>query len=109
MYPAATGGPEAREAYLTSPDKRKHFYHTLNHVIAKYNGSGPNIIGSTPTMADAAIFAYLWDDVVVFKGDEYLWVANPKLQNFFKAFLEQEPVMAWCKSKRPDIVEGKPQ
>ena len=60
-------------------------------------------------MADAAVFCLLGNDVVVFKGDEYLWAANPKLQTFFKAFLDQEHVLAWCKSMRPEVVDGKPQ
>ena len=109
MYPGFVGDQEAKDAYCTAPDKRKHIYKILNNAITKYNGSGPHIIGSTPTMADAAVFCLLWDDVVVFKGDEYLWAANPKPQSFFKAFMDQEPVLAWCKSMRPEVVDGKPQ
>jgi hypothetical protein len=46
------------------------------------------------------------DDIVLFKGDEYLWTANPHLELFFKSYLQQEQVMAWCKGMRPDLVEG---
>jgi hypothetical protein len=43
---------------------------------------------------------------VLFKGDEYLWTANPHLELFFKSYLQQEQVMAWCRGMRPDLVEG---
>jgi hypothetical protein len=46
------------------------------------------------------------DDIVLFKGDEYLWTANPHLELFFKSYLQQQLVMEWCKAMRPDLVEG---
>lgn len=48
----------------------------------------------------------LADDVVLFKGDEYLWTANPHLELFFKSYLQQPKVAEWCRSMRPDLVEG---
>lgn len=50
--------------------------------------------------------AVVADDVVLFKGDEYLWAANPHLELFFKSYLQQAPVMEWCRGMRPDLVEG---
>lgn len=95
---------EANKAYLTAADKRKHFYHVFNTLIGQTKGSGPHVLGSSPSFVDALLFAMLWDDVALFKGDEYLWVANPHLEAFFKAYLQQEPVLEWCKKMRPDMV-----
>ncbi|WIA39660.1 hypothetical protein OEZ86_005729 [Tetradesmus obliquus] len=105
-HDAAVAGPEAREAYCSAPDKRKHQYQVLNALIAQSKGQGPHVIGSSSTFVDAVLFAMLWDDVVLFKGDEYLWTANPHLELFFKSYLQQPKVAEWCRSMRPDLVEG---
>eukprot|EP00878_Enallax_costatus_P001912 GHUV01002074.1.p1 GENE.GHUV01002074.1~~GHUV01002074.1.p1 ORF type:complete len:233 (+),score=53.81 GHUV01002074.1:154-852(+) len=106
--PQFTGepAPAKTERYLTSADQRKHFYHTLNTLIAQHGGSGTHVIGSKPTFVDAVLFCMLWDDVAIFKGDEYLWIAAPHLEAFFQAYLQQEGVFAWCDKMRPDMVEG---
>lgn len=71
--------------------KKGHFY--------THCPSAPDIALLLPLCRAAAA-----DDIVLFKGDEYLWCANPHLEAFFKAYLQQEPVLAWCKATRPDLV-----
>jgi hypothetical protein len=61
-HDAAVGGLEAREAYCSAPDKRKHYYHVLNALIVQCKGQGPHVIGSSSTFVDAVLFAMLWGE-----------------------------------------------
>lgn len=59
---AAVGGHEAKDAYCSAPDKRRHYYHTFNALIERCKGSGPHLIGNSNSFADAVLFALLWGE-----------------------------------------------
>jgi glutathione S-transferase len=98
---AGFGSEEDKHSYST--DKRKRFYGLLNTYVQRYKGAGPHVVGNEPTPADSSVFAYLWDDVTMFGEDAGLWEENPKLAEFYRAYLKQAPILKWCSSARPDL------
>jgi glutathione S-transferase len=103
-FKSAFGATEDKERYLTAPDQRKFYYNLFNNHISHCKGSGSYIVGDSSCFADAVLFSLLWDDLAVHGEDNELMAANPLLASFYRAFLEQEPVSAWCKNIRPDMV-----
>jgi glutathione S-transferase len=101
---SAFGAAEDKERYLTAPDQRKFYYNLANHHISHCKGSGSHVVGGSSSFADAVLFAMMWDDLAVHGEDQELMAANPLVASFYRAFLEQEPVKAWCKNSRPDMV-----
>ena len=98
------GTAEDKEKYLTAADQRKFYYNLANYIISHCKGSGSYIVGNSSSFVDAVLFSLLWDDMAVNGEDKELMAASPLVASFYKAFLNQTKVKAWCKNSRPDIV-----
>eukprot|EP00882_Tetradesmus_deserticola_P018369 GHRQ01019732.1.p1 GENE.GHRQ01019732.1~~GHRQ01019732.1.p1 ORF type:complete len:248 (+),score=93.64 GHRQ01019732.1:702-1445(+) len=106
LLDCAFGSPEAKEAYVTSPQKRRHFYIVTEALLQRFGGSGPHAVGSSSSFADAVVFSVLWDDAALYGLDKELWSANPKLAGFFRAYMAQQPVLGWCRGMRADLCDA---
>eukprot|EP00775_Hariotina_reticulata_P001171 gene1171-1509_t len=103
MLKSAFGSPEEKKDYTTGKFGRGHYYQAMNALLEQAGGNGKHAVGDMATFADAVLFAVLWDDVAVHGEDAALWAAHPKLEKFYRAYMQQEPVLQWCRQYRPDL------
>eukprot|EP00879_Flechtneria_rotunda_P000567 GHRR01000674.1.p1 GENE.GHRR01000674.1~~GHRR01000674.1.p1 ORF type:complete len:223 (+),score=57.03 GHRR01000674.1:238-906(+) len=101
---AAFGTNEDKKTYLTGPHKRNHYYKLFDTIITRNKGSGPHLVGNSPSFADTVVFAVLWDDIVAFGNREELMGAHPRLGEFFKAYSRQDAIKGWCEAKKPELM-----
>lgn len=92
---------EAKAAEYAS--KRGTFYDCNEIFLTKTNASGPHVVDSKPSFADALLFGQLWDDFTIVKGDLDMLKTHPKVEAFWKAYKEQEGVKEWCQSTNPEL------
>lgn len=84
MLKAGFGSAEDKQAYTTSPDQRPFFYHLVETLLTSNGATGKYTVGSSPSFADAVVFAVLWDDRALIGEDKALMEAHPKLQSFYR-------------------------
>lgn len=81
---AALGSAEDKTAYTTSAQQRAHFYRITEALLARNEAAGAHTVGTSPSFADAVLFAVLWDDVASHGENEGLMRACPRLKSFYR-------------------------
>lgn len=93
MLKAGFGSADDKHTYTTSADQRPHFYRVAETLLQRNEAAGRHAVGSSPSFADAVLFAVLWDDVALFGEDQALMTAFPKLHSFYRC-----AAACWCRT-----------